>query len=114
MASVIKSYPTLVSLCRNVEAEYFKKGIRENTHRASGTTSGRSSRNEGDLQEMKSGRSSRNDTLPKIRSRRTSRTEEEATKTSSNASSNEKNGSNGEYDKLEDFHPVQKEQTSDN
>lgn len=75
LASVVRSYPTLVALCRTIEGEYFSK---------ESIASGRSSRNEGDLHRS-SGRSSRNEGDAKTRG------------------ASRQSESNGEYDKLDEI-----------
>ncbi|KAF2347705.1 Metaxin glutathione S-transferase domain [Trinorchestia longiramus] len=83
LASVVRSYPSLVTLCRTIEGEYFKKEVASSGRfsRNEGTASGRSSRNEGDLSEARSRGAAASKTKP----------------------SEDLNESNGEYDKLEDI-----------
>uniref|UniRef100_A0A2P2I705 Metaxin-2 n=1 Tax=Hirondellea gigas TaxID=1518452 RepID=A0A2P2I705_9CRUS len=103
LASVVRSYPTLVTLCRNIDGEYFKKGVRETS-----SSGGRTSRNEGD------GRTSRSEGDLAPSSGRTSRAEGDLTRSGQTSegragvgrrvSTGSRNaGSNGDYDTLDDI-----------
>lgn len=97
LASVVRSYPSLVALCRSIEGEYFKRGVRE-----SGLASGRSSRASGEPQEIRApSRTSQRPESPMV-----------PAPLPPAADNNKNNGSNGEYDKLDDVGQVEQEQSN--